>query len=46
MKFSEILNVGLIPVFVIVSGLIISSRRKRRSRNAEITVVKENSGDV
>jgi len=46
MKFSEILNVGLIPVFVIVSGLFISSRRRRRSRNAEITVVKENSGDV
>jgi len=46
MKFSEILNVALIPILVIVSGFYISSRRRRRSRNAEITVVKENSGDI
>lgn len=46
MRFSEILNVGLIPVFVIVSGLFISSRRRRRSRNAQNAAVKENSGDI
>ncbi|MDR0320766.1 MAG: GldG family protein [Treponema sp.] len=30
-KFSQILNVGLIPLFIIIAGLVLSSRRKLRA---------------
>jgi ABC-type uncharacterized transport system involved in gliding motility auxiliary subunit len=44
MRFSQILNVVMIPLLVIISGLAISSQRKKRSRYAQ--AVKEDSGDV
>jgi gliding-associated putative ABC transporter substrate-binding component GldG len=46
MKFSQVVNVGLIPLLVIAAGLTLASRRKKRSRNAEIKTVKENANDV
>jgi ABC-type uncharacterized transport system involved in gliding motility auxiliary subunit len=30
-KFSQILNVGLIPLFIIIAGLVLASRRKLRA---------------
>jgi ABC-type uncharacterized transport system involved in gliding motility auxiliary subunit len=44
MRFSQILNVVIIPLLVIVFGFVISSQRKRRSRYAQ--TAKEDSGDV
>ncbi|MCL2181269.1 MAG: ABC transporter, partial [Treponema sp.] len=35
MRFSQILNVGLVPLFVIISGLFIASRRKHAMRAAD-----------
>jgi ABC-type uncharacterized transport system involved in gliding motility auxiliary subunit len=46
MRFSQIFNVGIVPLFVIAAGLIASSRRKARSRNREITAAKESNDDV
>ena len=46
MRFSQIFNVGFVPLFVIAAGLIASSRRKARSRNREISSVKETRDDV
>jgi gliding-associated putative ABC transporter substrate-binding component GldG len=46
MRFSQVLNVGVVPLFVIAAGLFLASRRKTRARNAEINSVKENSDDV
>jgi ABC-type uncharacterized transport system involved in gliding motility auxiliary subunit len=45
-KFIQIVNVGFIPLLVIIAGLAISSRRRARARNAELKTVKENSDDV
>ena len=45
MRFSQIVNVGLVPLFVIAAGVILASRRKARSRNRGITV-KESQDDV
>jgi len=36
MRFSQILNVGLIPVLVILTGLVLASRRKKRSQERSI----------
>jgi ABC-type uncharacterized transport system involved in gliding motility auxiliary subunit len=44
MKFSQILNVVIIPLLVIIGGLAISSQRKKRSRYAQ--TAREDSGDV
>jgi len=52
MRFSQILNVGLVPLLLIAAGLIASSRRKARSvakldnsRNRENTSAKEIDND-
>jgi ABC-type uncharacterized transport system involved in gliding motility auxiliary subunit len=34
MRFSQILNVGLVPLFVIAAGLYLASRRKKRAGGA------------
>jgi ABC-type uncharacterized transport system involved in gliding motility auxiliary subunit len=44
MKFSQILNVVMIPLLVVIGGLAISSQRKKRSRYAQ--TAREDSGDV
>jgi ABC-type uncharacterized transport system involved in gliding motility auxiliary subunit len=46
MRFSQVVNVGLTPLFVILAGLILVYRRRSRSRNAEIKLAKENSDGV
>jgi len=46
MKFSQILNVGLVPLLVIAAALVLASRRSRRSRYAQTKSAKEDSGDV
>jgi ABC-type uncharacterized transport system involved in gliding motility auxiliary subunit len=46
MRFSQILNVGIVPFFVIAAGLIAAYRRKARSRNREILTAKESRDDV
>ena len=46
MRFSQIINVGLVPLFVVAAGLILASRRKARSRNRGILSVKESQDDV
>ena len=46
MRFSQIFNVGIVPLFVIAAGLIAASRRKARSRNREISIAKESRDDV
>jgi ABC-type uncharacterized transport system involved in gliding motility auxiliary subunit len=45
MRISQIVNVGIVPLFVIAAGLILASRRKARSRNRGISV-KESQNDV
>jgi ABC-type uncharacterized transport system involved in gliding motility, auxiliary component len=35
MRFVQIINVGIIPLLVIAGGLVLASRRKKRSRDAE-----------
>ena len=44
MRFSQILNVVLVPLFVIISGLFIASRRKKQSH--ESITDKEASSDL
>jgi ABC-type uncharacterized transport system involved in gliding motility auxiliary subunit len=46
MKIIQIVNVGFIPLLVIIAGLVISSRRGARARNTELKSAKENSDDV
>jgi len=46
MRFSQIFNVGVVPIFVVAAGLIAASRRKARSRNREILIAKESRDDV
>jgi ABC-type uncharacterized transport system involved in gliding motility auxiliary subunit len=47
MRFSQFVNVGLVPLFVIVSGFVFAKfRRKRAERNNNVSPVKENSDDV
>jgi len=52
MRFSQILNVGLVPLFVIAAGLFAAYRRKARSTakldspNKEILSAKESRDDV
>jgi ABC-type uncharacterized transport system involved in gliding motility auxiliary subunit len=35
MKFAQILNVGIIPLIVIIAGIIFASQRRKRSKYAE-----------
>jgi ABC-type uncharacterized transport system involved in gliding motility auxiliary subunit len=35
MRFAQIVNVGLVPLAVVAAGLILASRRRKRSREAE-----------
>ncbi|MCL2209714.1 MAG: GldG family protein [Treponema sp.] len=44
MRFSQILNVVLVPLFVIITGLFVASRRKKQSR--ENAAEKEAPGDL
>jgi ABC-type uncharacterized transport system involved in gliding motility auxiliary subunit len=46
MRFAQVLNVAVIPILVIAVGIVLSSRRRSRSRNAEIISAKENSGAI
>ncbi|MDR1836746.1 MAG: GldG family protein [Treponema sp.] len=48
MRFSQILNVALVPLFVIAAGFYLASRRRKRSRYAEknTAAVKEGSGEL
>jgi len=46
MRFSQIFNVGIVPLFVIAAGLIAASRRRTRSRNRGISLIKENRDDL
>jgi len=46
MRFSQIFNVILVPLFVIAAGLVAASRRKARSRNREILASKESRDDL
>jgi ABC-type uncharacterized transport system involved in gliding motility auxiliary subunit len=46
MRFSQIVNVGLVPLLVIAAGLVLAWRRRQRSRNADNKAVKENTNDL
>jgi gliding-associated putative ABC transporter substrate-binding component GldG len=46
MRFAQIVNVGLVPLFVIAAGILLAHRRRLRARNAEIKTVKENSDGI
>jgi len=46
MKIIQVVNVGLIPLLVIIAGLVIASRRKTRARDTELKSVKEKDDDV
>ena len=46
MKIIQIVNVGLIPLLVIIAGLVIASRRRAQARNTELKSVKEKDDDV
>ncbi|MDR2952103.1 MAG: GldG family protein [Treponema sp.] len=46
MGLAQIFNVGFMPLLVIAAGLVLSWRRRFRSRNASAAPVKENSDDV
>jgi ABC-type uncharacterized transport system involved in gliding motility auxiliary subunit len=46
MRFSQIFNVGVVPLLVIAAGIIAAYRRKARSRNREISILKESHDDV
>jgi len=47
MSFSQIVNVGLIPVLVIASGFIFAFKRRSKWRNIEIKSIKEEiSNDI
>jgi gliding-associated putative ABC transporter substrate-binding component GldG len=37
-RFTQVVNVGIIPLLVIASGFVFASRRRKRSRNAENSV--------
>jgi gliding-associated putative ABC transporter substrate-binding component GldG len=45
-KFIQIVNVGLIPLLVIIAGFALASRRKKFALNAELKNVKEKNDDV
>jgi len=46
MKLIQILNIGFIPLLVIIAGLLIASRRIARAKNAELKSVKEKDDDI
>jgi len=46
MKVIQVVNVGFIPLLVIIAGLAIASRRRARARNTELKSVKEKNDDV
>jgi len=46
MRVIQIVNIGLIPLLVIIAGLFIASRRNARAKNAELKSVKEKDDDV
>jgi ABC-type uncharacterized transport system involved in gliding motility auxiliary subunit len=46
MRFSQIVNVGVVPLLVIVSALALASARRSRSRAAETGSAKEVTDDV
>jgi len=46
MRFSQILNVGIIPLFTITVGFILASLRKKRAKYAEIKAAKESTDDI
>jgi ABC-type uncharacterized transport system involved in gliding motility auxiliary subunit len=46
MRVIQIVNIGIIPLFVIIAGLFIASRRSARAKNAELKSVKEKDDDV
>jgi len=46
MKIIQIVNVGFIPLLVIIAGLVIASRRRAQARNTELKSVKEKDDDV
>ena len=46
MRFSQILNVGLVPLLVIIAALVLASRRGKHSRYSKTISAKEDSGDV
>ncbi|GBU29198.1 ABC transporter [Treponema sp. R8-4-B8] len=45
-KIIQILNIGFIPLLVIIAGLFLASRRRARARNAELKSVKEKDDDI
>jgi ABC-type uncharacterized transport system involved in gliding motility auxiliary subunit len=44
-RFSQVVNVGLVPLLVIITGIAIAQRRKKIARNAEHKFVKEIPAD-
>jgi len=46
MRFSQIVNVGFIPLLVVIAGLTLAWQRRSRARNAEIKSVKESSDGI
>jgi gliding-associated putative ABC transporter substrate-binding component GldG len=46
MRFSQVVNVGFVPLLVIAAGLILAWRRRTRSLNAPAKSAKESSDDL
>jgi ABC-type uncharacterized transport system involved in gliding motility auxiliary subunit len=46
MRFSQVINVGIVPLLVSAAGLYLAWQRRSRSRNAGIKTAKESSDDV
>ena len=46
MRFSQIVNVGIIPLLVIIAGITLAWQRRSRARNADIKFVKESRDDI
>ena len=44
-KMIQILNIGIIPLLVIIAGFVIASRRRKLAQNAELKNVKEKDND-
>jgi len=45
-KFIQIINIGLIPLLVIIAGFAVASRRRKLALNAELKNTKEKNDDV
>jgi ABC-type uncharacterized transport system involved in gliding motility auxiliary subunit len=46
MRFSQVANVGFVPLLVIAAGIVLAWRRRTRARNASVKSAKESSDEL